>query len=339
MWPFAFTTAAMASACGPMRAMDFSGPAAKARPITSVSQPQTTSPTAPAMRSGRRKRSLIVIEVLNAGTPGFQLAIDVNETIDPSLQAGPAEAGFGVEIEREKFRRVLDVEGCGIWCDHGDHDLMVAGDLGKRNAPVEQAEHDLGKILVARRLHQLPLRRERADRLDARLGRQHFRRQGRHCEHDVAWFVVAGSVKALLDQPGVADLDEVFGAQRNVAFPAAGLARGRRGERHQAVELLAERIFVPGDGVEEGGIVLQHAAGIVVLWCALLAPDPFENAADRVLVNALDGIFDRVADTDDVDHRLDFGAGLRRRGQRAVDGAEAAPETEDMAEIVEMAFA
>src|SRR5215470_19143204 len=131
-----------------MMAMDFSGPAAKARQITSVSQPQTTSVTAPAIRSGRWKRSLIVIEVLNAGTPGFQLAIDVDQMVNPSLQAGPAEAGFGVEVEREKFRRALDVEGCGLWRDHGDHDLMVAGDLGKRNTPVEQAEHDLGEILV-----------------------------------------------------------------------------------------------------------------------------------------------------------------------------------------------
>ena len=33
MCPFALTTAAMAWACGPMMAMDLSGPAAKARPI------------------------------------------------------------------------------------------------------------------------------------------------------------------------------------------------------------------------------------------------------------------------------------------------------------------
>src|SRR5512138_131618 len=107
MWPFALTTAAIACACGPMMAMDLSGPAAKERPATSVSQPQTTSATLPAIGN----HLLIVIEVLNAGTPGLQLAIDVNQTIDPSLQPGPAEAGFGVEIEREQFRRVLDVEG------------------------------------------------------------------------------------------------------------------------------------------------------------------------------------------------------------------------------------
>src|SRR5215470_6455156 len=104
MWPFAFTTAAIAWACGPMMAMDLSGPAAKARPITSVSQPQTTSATLPAIRSGRRSRPLIVVEVLNAGTPCLQLAIDIDETVDPSLQARPAKAGFGVEFEREQFR-------------------------------------------------------------------------------------------------------------------------------------------------------------------------------------------------------------------------------------------
>src|SRR5262245_4164409 len=109
MWPLALTTAAIAWACGPMIAIDFSGPAAKARPITSVSQPQTTSATALAMRNGRWKRSLVVVEMLNAGTPRLQLAINVDQSVDPSLQAGPAEAGFGVEIEREKFRRVVDV--------------------------------------------------------------------------------------------------------------------------------------------------------------------------------------------------------------------------------------
>src|SRR5262245_12175240 len=160
----------MAWACGPMMAIDRSGPAAKARPITSVSQPQTTSATLPAIRSGKRSRSLIIVEVLNAGTSRLQLAIDIDETVDPSLQAGAAEAGFGVEFEREKFRGIVDVELCGIRCDHGDHDLAIPRDFGQWNAAVEQAAHDLGEILVARRLHQLPLRRERADRLDARLG-------------------------------------------------------------------------------------------------------------------------------------------------------------------------
>src|SRR3954469_2019711 len=127
MWPFAFTTAAIAWACGPMMAMDLLGPAAKERPTTSASQPQTTSATLPAIR----RAVLIVIEVLNAGTPGFQLAIDFNHTVDPSLQAGAAKAGFGVEIEREQFRRVLDVEGGYLRRDHRDHDLAVPRDLGQ----------------------------------------------------------------------------------------------------------------------------------------------------------------------------------------------------------------
>src|SRR5205085_11077025 len=142
-----------------MMAMDFSGPAAKARPTTSVSQPQTTSTTLPAIRSGKRSRLLIVVEVLNAGTPCLQLAIDIDETVNPSFQARPAEAGFCVEIERERFRGIPDVELCGVRCDHGDHDLAIPGDFREGNAAVEEAEHDLGEILVARRLHQLPLRR------------------------------------------------------------------------------------------------------------------------------------------------------------------------------------
>src|ERR1700752_1417713 len=133
MWPLAFTTAAIAWACGPMMAMDLSGPAAKARPITSVSQPHTTSAAPPAIRSGRRRLSLIVVEVLNAGTPRLQLAIDIDQLVDPSLEAGPAEAGFAVEIEREKFRGVLEVEACRLRRDHGDHDFAVPRDLGQGN--------------------------------------------------------------------------------------------------------------------------------------------------------------------------------------------------------------
>src|SRR5262245_59134051 len=219
MWPFAFTTAAIAWACGPMMAMDLSGPAAKARPITSVSQPQITSAAPLTIRSGL----LIVIEVLNDGTSRFQLAVDIDQSIDPSLEAGPAEAGSCVEIEREKFRSVLDVERGGLRRDHRQHDLAIPCDFRWCNAAVEQAAQDLSEVLVARRLHELPLRREGADRLDARLGRQYLRRQGRDHEHDVARFIVAGSIERLLDQRGISNLDEIFGAEREVAFPCARL--------------------------------------------------------------------------------------------------------------------
>src|SRR5262249_38455172 len=134
MWPFAFTTAAIAWACGPMMAMDLSGPAAKARPITSVSQPQITSAEPLTIRSGL----LIVIEVLNDGTSRFQLAVDIDQSIDPSLEAGPAEAGSCVEIEREKFRGVLDVESRRLWRDHRQHDLAISSDLHRRKAAIEQ---------------------------------------------------------------------------------------------------------------------------------------------------------------------------------------------------------
>ena len=151
--------------------------------------------------------------------------------------------------------------------------------------------------------------------------------------------LVATGVERLLDQRGIADLDEIFRAEREVALPAAQVARRRRRDRHQAVELFAKRIFVPGDGVEEGGIILQHGAAELVLRRALLAPDPFEHAPNGVLIKSLDGVFGGVADADHVDHGLDLRERLCRCGHRAVDGAEALPEPEDMAEIVEMAFA
>src|SRR5438105_665410 len=70
-----------------------------------------------------------------------------------------------------------------------------------------------------------------------------------------------------------------------------------------------------------------------------LAPDPFENTTDGVFVKSLDGVFGRVADADHVDHRLHVGERLAARRHGAVDGAKALPESEDMSEIVEVAFA
>src|SRR5207237_8156642 len=114
---------------------------------------------------------------------------------------------------------------------------------------------------------------------------------------------------------------------------------GRLRDRHPAIQVFEERIFVPGDGVEEGGVVLQHSPAELVLGRALLAPDPFEQAPNGVFVKSLDRVFGGVADADHVDHGLHFGQRLAGYGYRAVDGAEALPEPEDMTEIFEMAFA
>src|SRR2546421_201922 len=277
--------------------------------------------------------------MLNARAPGLELAVDIHEAVDPGFQAGPAKPGPGIQLQRKQLRGVLDVEPGGVRSDHGNEDVVIAGDFRKAKTLIQQALQDFGQRLVARCLHQLPLRVERADRLDARLPSQHLRRQRSDHEHDVARLLVATGVERLLDQRGVADLDEIFRAEREVALPAAQIARRRRRDRHQAVELFAKRIFVPGDGVEERRIILQHGAAELVLRRALLAPDPFEHATNGVLIKPLDRIFGGVADADHVDHGLHFGQRLTGRGYRAVDGAEALPEPEDMTEVVETAFA
>src|SRR3954452_21073705 len=104
MCPLALTTAAMACACGPMSAIDFSGPAAKANPTSRASQPATTSAIAPAILDGCGSAGLVVVEMLNAHPPCLELAHDIGQTVDPSLQSGAAEAGFCVEVERKKLR-------------------------------------------------------------------------------------------------------------------------------------------------------------------------------------------------------------------------------------------
>ena len=108
---------------------------------------------------------------------------------------------------------------------------MIAGDFRKAKALIQQALQDFGQRLVARCLHELPLLRQRTDRLDARLLRQHLRRQRSDHEHDVARLVVPTGVERLLDQRGVADLDEIFRAEREDALPTAQIARRRRRDR------------------------------------------------------------------------------------------------------------
>ena len=98
-------TAARARAGGPTIAIDLPGADAKVRATTIANQPAATKAVAAAIRRngrspGARDRLLsIIIEVLDARAPGLECPIDIDKAINPSPQAGPAEAGFGVEIQ------------------------------------------------------------------------------------------------------------------------------------------------------------------------------------------------------------------------------------------------
>src|SRR5439155_10881087 len=179
MLPLALAIAANACDGGPTMAIDLPGAEPKVNATTTAIQPKTTRAIAPAMRpSGNARfcrRSSVVIEVLNARTLGLELAVDIHEAVDPGFQAGPAKPGPGIQLQRKQFRRALDVELGGIRGNHGNEDVVIAGDFRKANTLVEQALQDFGQRLVARRLHQLPLRVDRADRLDPRRLRQHVR--------------------------------------------------------------------------------------------------------------------------------------------------------------------
>ena len=93
--------------------MDLPGADAKVSAITIASQPQATSAIALAILPNGRSRAekdapsidlpSIIIEVLDARAPGLESPLDIDEAVDPNPQAGPAKAGFGVEIERKQF--------------------------------------------------------------------------------------------------------------------------------------------------------------------------------------------------------------------------------------------
>ena len=86
-----------------MIAIDLPGADPKVRAMTTTSQPQAMSATAPAIRRNCRSELQrcvsIVIEVLNTHAFSLEIAIDVDETVDPSLQAGAAEAGLCIQLQ------------------------------------------------------------------------------------------------------------------------------------------------------------------------------------------------------------------------------------------------
>src|SRR5712671_3784034 len=116
MCPFALMTAARARAGGPTIAIDLPGADAKVRATTIANQPAATKAVAAVIRRNGRspgatdRRPSIVIEVLDARASGLECSIDIDKAIDPGPQAGPAEAGFGVEIQRKQLGRVLHVQ-------------------------------------------------------------------------------------------------------------------------------------------------------------------------------------------------------------------------------------
>ena len=103
MRPLALAIIAMACAGGPTIAIDFPGGDPKVNAMMTASQPQATSAIAPAIRRSGGSRfptcPSVVIEVLNYGTLGLEVAVDLHETVDPHLQTGPAKAGPGIKLQ------------------------------------------------------------------------------------------------------------------------------------------------------------------------------------------------------------------------------------------------
>src|SRR5882672_4114166 len=99
MRPLALAITASVCDGGPMIAIDLPGADPKVKATTTASQPHTTRVIAPAIRPNSEarlcRRPSVVIEVLNARAPGFEIAVDIDKLVDPSLQAGPAKAGPG----------------------------------------------------------------------------------------------------------------------------------------------------------------------------------------------------------------------------------------------------
>src|SRR5438445_9011020 len=161
MRPLALAITASVCDGGPTIAIDLPGAEPKVNATTTASQPQTTRAIAPAIRPKGKarlcRRPSVVIEVLNACAPGFEIAVDIDKLVDPSLQACSAKAGSGIKLQRKQLCRTLDVEFRRIGRNHRDQDVVIPRDFRKAKTLVQQALQDLGQGLVARGLHQLPL--------------------------------------------------------------------------------------------------------------------------------------------------------------------------------------
>src|ERR1700712_2408624 len=99
MRPLAFAITASVCDGGPITAIDFPGADPNVSAITTTSQPQATSAIAPAIRRSLSMRWSVIVKVLNTHTPGLEVAVDVHQTVDPSLHAGPAKAGLGIKLQ------------------------------------------------------------------------------------------------------------------------------------------------------------------------------------------------------------------------------------------------
>ena len=103
MRPLALAITASVCDGGPTIAIDLPGADPKLNATTAASQPQTTRAIAPAIRPNRivlpGRGLLVVIEVFNARTSGSEIAVDIHQSVDPGLQAGPAKAGPGIKLQ------------------------------------------------------------------------------------------------------------------------------------------------------------------------------------------------------------------------------------------------
>src|SRR2546423_15257042 len=100
MRPLALTTAARACDGGPRIAIDLPGGDPKVSATMTASQPPSTSAIAPAILLSPRNEPLVIIEVLNAGALGLQVAVDIHLALDACLQISPAQPRFFVEVLR-----------------------------------------------------------------------------------------------------------------------------------------------------------------------------------------------------------------------------------------------
>src|SRR3954468_76736 len=231
-----------------------------------------------------RVTRLIVIDVLDLAAGGARRAQQRQQPGDLHRQAQAAPAC--TVLERDLEERACSGRRPGGGGDQeGDEDVVIAGDLDELDRRRRKAVQQVADLPVARRLDRDQAVGKARDRVEARIDGGDRARLGAGDEAEAELVAAQGGARGPADQARITGLHPIFEAEREAPLPVAKLGAGA-GSAPQPGQGPAEREPVPGRLVHEGAISLPDRC-IVAIVLALVAADPFEQAADAVLVKAL----------------------------------------------------
>ena len=259
------------------------------------------------------------------------------QRIDPRHQPGSARGGLRRHLVGEQqggAGRRLD----RIVRQHGHQDFVVAADLDEGDATRDQPRDHVGEHLVAPGDEHRAVDAEIALQRGIRFAADGFADRTFRPDVDVEFRRRGRRRQTRADQVGIDLLDRIGEAVSALALDGADrIVAVRPGEVEQAGALPGIGKLVPGDLVEEGGI-LGRRRGEIAVGGDRQPGRRLGQPADRVLVGPLEHVLDRVAGADDDEHQVVLAVeGIGAAG--ADHGGVVLPEASDIGPVREAALA